>query len=337
MVALFRSIYTKVLLSAAYIAVAIHIVGQLFRYYTSPPSAAVDLNVAVKVPTFDPPSGTEKEDEIQLPDSFNYTLDNYRLCVRGDPYGGLVLILVSSKSINFRERIAIRGTWGLSSRDHGFVLAFLLGRSEKSGIQDLVLAEDDHYYDIIQGDFPDANATLKTIMMLHWVSVFCPGAKFVLKTNDDVLVNPWGLWSEAYTSLKNSKWTMWGLKYEEVRLPSKASSDALIEDEGEVRGPFLDGSSYLFTADCASLLYSLSISDPSVPVNDAYLTGELALEAGLRVVHHPGFQLSRTLFRPCAVPRQITRRGFDPMALLKVWKTVPIKSKTFRCNITSST
>ncbi len=33
------------------------------------------------------------------------------------------------------------------------------------------------------------NLTLKTVMGLKWASIFCPQAKFVLKTDDDIYVN----------------------------------------------------------------------------------------------------------------------------------------------------
>lgn len=33
------------------------------------------------------------------------------------------------------------------------------------------------------------NLTLKTVMGLKWMSIFCPHAKFILKTDDDIYVN----------------------------------------------------------------------------------------------------------------------------------------------------
>ena len=33
------------------------------------------------------------------------------------------------------------------------------------------------------------NLTLKTIMGLKWMSIFCPQAQYVLKTDDDIYVN----------------------------------------------------------------------------------------------------------------------------------------------------
>ena len=33
------------------------------------------------------------------------------------------------------------------------------------------------------------NLTLKTVMGLKWSAIFCPQAKFVMKTDDDIFVN----------------------------------------------------------------------------------------------------------------------------------------------------
>ena len=33
------------------------------------------------------------------------------------------------------------------------------------------------------------NLTLKSVMGLKWSAIFCPQAKFVLKTDDDIFVN----------------------------------------------------------------------------------------------------------------------------------------------------
>ncbi len=47
------------------------------------------------------------------------------------------------------------------------------------------------YNDIIVEDFLDTpyNSTIKSVMMLKYVTMHCPDAKFVMKTNDDVFLN----------------------------------------------------------------------------------------------------------------------------------------------------
>ena len=46
--------------------------------------------------------------------------------------------------------------------------------------------------DLVQENFVDSyrNLTLKTLMAIRWASTYCSNANFVLKIDDDVLVNP---------------------------------------------------------------------------------------------------------------------------------------------------
>jgi hypothetical protein len=52
-------------------------------------------------------------------------------------------------------------------------------------------SENDQHHDLLQGSFRDAyrNMTYKHIMALKWVLHFCPGVRYVLKTDDDTFVN----------------------------------------------------------------------------------------------------------------------------------------------------
>lgn len=58
-------------------------------------------------------------------------------------------------------------------------------------LQDLVEDENLHYSDIIQEGFVDSynNLTLKSVMMLKWVSTNCRSVRYIMKTDDDMFVN----------------------------------------------------------------------------------------------------------------------------------------------------
>ncbi|NWI21742.1 B3GT4 galactosyltransferase, partial [Crypturellus soui] len=45
--------------------------------------------------------------------------------------------------------------------------------------------------DLLQGPFADTyrNLTRKTLLLLAWAAARCPGARYVLKADDDVYVN----------------------------------------------------------------------------------------------------------------------------------------------------
>ena len=58
-----------------------------------------------------------------------------------------------------------------------------------------IKAESFIYGDIIQENFIDGyyNLTLKTIMGFKWSSKYCSNAKFIMKLDDDVVVNTFDL------------------------------------------------------------------------------------------------------------------------------------------------
>ena len=54
-----------------------------------------------------------------------------------------------------------------------------------------VQLESDHFGDIVQAEFEDnyRNLSVKSLAALHWIVTFCNRTRFVLKTDDDAVVN----------------------------------------------------------------------------------------------------------------------------------------------------
>lgn len=108
-------------------------------------------------------------------------------CTRND------LILTAIVSIApgfFDRRKLIRETWA-SVNDSRLLVLFALGSTLEPAVNNLVYQESVLFNDIIQESFIDSykNFTLKTIMTLKWVSTYCNNTRFVLRINDDVVVN----------------------------------------------------------------------------------------------------------------------------------------------------
>lgn len=57
--------------------------------------------------------------------------------------------------------------------------------------QNSILEEHNDYGDIIQERFIDDynNLTIKSVMMLKWVTTNCPQATYLMKTDDDMYIN----------------------------------------------------------------------------------------------------------------------------------------------------
>ena len=68
---------------------------------------------------------------------------------------------------------------------------FIVGDAKNTTINRLLVEEFKLYGDIVQEDFIDTytNLTIKTIAAMKWGSLFCNGAKFMLKIDDDLIVN----------------------------------------------------------------------------------------------------------------------------------------------------
>nr|XP_018902208.1 PREDICTED: beta-1,3-galactosyltransferase 5 [Bemisia tabaci]XP_018902209.1 PREDICTED: beta-1,3-galactosyltransferase 5 [Bemisia tabaci] len=102
--------------------------------------------------------------------------------VQGSP---LILAFVHSAPKNLKLRNLIRSTWGQE-----LTTIFLLGETTPA-LQEAIETENSLHHDIVQGNFIDSyrNLTYKHVMGFKWASYHCPGAKYLLKTDDDVFVN----------------------------------------------------------------------------------------------------------------------------------------------------
>ncbi len=119
------------------------------------------------------------------PHNYKFLINEPDYCQRDEVD---LLILVTSALEHRKQRDGIRASW--ASKRHlsnkRVKVLFLLGNG-----RDQVYEESRKFGDIIQEDFHDSyrNLTLKTMMGLKWASAFCPQARNILKTDDDIFVN----------------------------------------------------------------------------------------------------------------------------------------------------
>jgi hypothetical protein len=93
----------------------------------------------------------------------------------------------------------IRATWARRERNQeqenddydAMRVVFAIGTSSNRTINALVQAEASLHNDLLQEDFVDSyrNLTLKTLMIFKWAAEKCPGVRYILRINDDVVVN----------------------------------------------------------------------------------------------------------------------------------------------------
>lgn len=119
---------------------------------------------------------------------FHYTILKPICSIKTDAEPFLLMLVYSSDD-HFEKRQLIRDTWGASSKT--VRVAFLIGQSLKRHNNEKLKAESFRTNDILQGDFIDSyfNITYKHTMGMKYFIYHCSKAKYVLKVDDDVLVN----------------------------------------------------------------------------------------------------------------------------------------------------
>ncbi|KAM8934307.1 beta-1,3-galactosyltransferase 9 [Pelodytes ibericus] len=123
--------------------------------------------------------------------SKSYVIAEQELCSSGRDV--FLLAFIFSRPENKTRRNTIRGTWGNVTAFKGrlVITIFALGFPALETTQTEIVEESQTYKDVIEGSFLDDyhNETLKTIMIIQWVVTFCPNARFILKTDQNMFVN----------------------------------------------------------------------------------------------------------------------------------------------------
>ncbi|XP_068605078.1 beta-1,3-galactosyltransferase 2-like [Brachionichthys hirsutus] len=265
------------------------------------------------------------------PGHFPYVINEPEKCAEGEPLPFLVL-LIATEARQVEARNAIRQTWGNESVAPavGLVRLFLLGRTDgELGLaqQRMLEAESRRHRDIIQQDFTDSykNLTIKTLMGMNWVAVFCPRASYVMKTDSDMFVNTEYLIykllrpeatpkSDYFTGNnmrgfapnrnRNSKWYMPPELYPSDKYPT-----------------FCSGTGYVFSGDLARKIYLASLSVRRLHLEDVYV-GICLARLGVEPTPPSNaflFNHWRVSYSSCKYSHLITSHGFHPNELLKYW------------------
>ncbi|XP_077498625.1 beta-1,3-galactosyltransferase 5-like [Amblyomma americanum] len=254
----------------------------------------------------------------------------------------LALITVFTASDHFEHRFTVRKTWkSVVNKMAGFRLLFLLGRPRSGAVQRRIVQEDKLHRDIVQGTFLDTyqNLTYKSLMMLHWAKRYCPEAEFVLKVDDDVLLNVWDLavtlnrlsedkarlriWGTLWTASRPSRSASG--RYRKWYVPRSVYPNATYPD-------YLNGPAYLMSGAALSLLEENSRYVPYFFIEDVYVTGLVADRAGVERIDDKGFLPDRKHdIRPCRKPRIIASHGWNPHVLRLAWKRMLRRIDWQRC------
>lgn len=135
---------------------------------------------------------------VPYPGDYSFVLDEPHLCQQMNPF---LVIVVPVAPHELAARDTIRKTWGKEHVwvGHTVLTLFLLGlpdaevqgRERGQHLQSALRQEQAEHHDLLQGTFVDSygNLTLKTLLMMEWLSTRCPQATFATKVDSDVFLN----------------------------------------------------------------------------------------------------------------------------------------------------
>lgn len=238
-----------------------------------------------------PPPGQNKpkakppKDGVVNPHPFRNIVEPRGIC---NDKGPLVVAYVHSAPAKVVRRAMVRKTWANIThhpdKANSLRVFFAMGAPSKS--KDTILSEIDKYGDILQEDYFDdyKNLSYKAVGSLRWITDNCKATKFVLKTDDDAFVNVFsllhhlaeldeaGLAKDLFLCrllghmpvLRQGKWGIPREDYPETHYP-----------------PYCSGLAFVLSMDVAVALHAASYRTPFFWVDDAWLTGMVAKEAGV--------------------------------------------------------
>ena len=249
----------------------------------------------------------------------------------GEENGGYadLLVVVNSAVNNFEARAAIRETWGKFAVERGAYFYFFLGSTDDATVQAKVEAENNVYNDILQGTFYDSyhNLTLKTISMMYWVANHCSNIRYVLKVDDDMMLNMQHIcdFSEINPNFHKVIIGKLARKWKPHRDPRNKWYVPFKAYTGKYFPNFVTGPAYFFTGDAARPLYETSVNETMMPLylEDVYMTGIVADKASIRRFNHA---LMRNVHIPnlnsCTFSKIMTSHRYTPVQIRQLWTLV---------------
>ncbi|XP_026483866.1 uncharacterized protein LOC113391929 [Vanessa tameamea] len=234
--------------------------------------------------------------------------------------------------------------------DVDFKLVFLLGlpsQDNDTEIQEKIDEEVDKYGDVIQEGFIDSynNLTLKSIMMLKWVTNNCnQSARYILKTDDDMYVNVPNLIENLRNRSKVHDSTK-GQEKEYLLIGDLICGARPVQDVGSkwysprymyggrVYPRYLSGTGYALSAPAARALYEAALRTSYFHLEDIYITGMCAVRARPRLVprDEPGFSYSAVGNSACVAHSHLTAHRVRPARMRLVARGLRDARHVDRC------
>ncbi|MCL4144272.1 UNVERIFIED_CONTAM: hypothetical protein GTU68_009978 [Idotea baltica] len=178
--------------------------------------------------------------------------------------------------------------------DIGVRRVFLLARAEwddqrlyKRTPQDQIREENIIHRDIIQGNFKEHyhNLTYKHVMGLQWVNTFCSQAKYIIKMDDDIIVDIYRFTDILkYRYINRSNLMVGFLIIGGIVIRDRKSKYYVKENEfgGKIYPNYMSGWAYAISSDASKKIVDISQNVTFFWLDDVYVSGILADAAGVK-------------------------------------------------------
>uniref|UniRef100_H2TP59 Hexosyltransferase n=1 Tax=Takifugu rubripes TaxID=31033 RepID=H2TP59_TAKRU len=233
-----------------------------------------------------------EDQRILSPKTYRYIFNQPAVCKNHTPF---LVLLVPVAPAQEEAREVVRRTWGASGED--CLTLFFIGVSNRGRPQRL-LEENRAHGDIIQMDFQDSyqNLTIKTMMMMNWLSVYCSHASYAMKVDADIFVNVFRLVKHLRSSPRHSFITGSVISDGVPRRDSSSKWYVSKQQYPEDTFPwYVSGAGYVFSTDLAARISWASTHVHMIPLEDVYV-GLCLQVLGVRPVYSRTLIPFRNLF-----------------------------------------
>ncbi|KAK0061969.1 beta-1 3-galactosyltransferase 1-like isoform X3 [Biomphalaria pfeifferi] len=206
------------------------------------------------------------------------------------------LIVVPSAPENFQNRENIRnGDYGNFTRNSGnqAQLLFFIGQTKSNETQHKINNESQTHNDIVQVSFDDIyhNIRLKAVSMLKWTSTFCRQTNYVVRIDDDILVNLTSVLEATMKAHSNYfNFILGRLRFNDSPLRKKGKVYLSREEYPDAFfPPFALGGLLSYPILTMQFLYQAALRVKPIWLDDVYITGLCAQKLGVKLLSDPAF------------------------------------------------
>uniref|UniRef100_A0A8C4K1K7 Hexosyltransferase n=1 Tax=Dromaius novaehollandiae TaxID=8790 RepID=A0A8C4K1K7_DRONO len=239
-----------------------------------------------------------------------------------------LLVLVCSSPENRTRRNMIRQTWGNVTDTGGYAVLtlFALGKPASVITQLEINEESQKHRDIIEGSFIDSptTQTQKIVMGMEWTVTFCPQARYILKTNEEMFVSIPSLVGYLLSLTQLEDIYIGRVIHQAVpdRDPKSPGFVPISQYPDEFYPDYCSGTAFVVSQDVARKVY-VAAEEVPVSVPPDIFVGICAKKAGITPIHSSRFSGEKHIrYNRCCYKFIFTSSNMKEDELFKDWREI---------------